>query len=183
MDDMQIVLCFFEGSRVPNLGPVWSSRKLVVIKCLRRKLSGYRQDKSSYSKVFVISFSKVRSFERTISNLDYSIDGVAGETSAATGTRPMKGRILLIPTPMVHSAESWEEGRNSTCGVLCNAYGKDIPHCSRSSRRLIRRRVLARCAGSCGSGSARLGFDILLVLIDVMVRINKRNMVSNYIVW
>lgn len=86
----------------------------------------------------------------------------------------MEEWILPMPPPMVHSVtESGESGRKSTCGVLCNAYGKATPHCSRRSRRLIRRRVLAICTGSFGSCCARLGCDNLRELIDVMVRFNK----------
>ena len=47
--------------------------------------------------------------------------------------------------------------------MATSAYGNETPHCSRRSRRLIRRRVLASCTESCGSSWARLGLDVLVL--------------------
>ncbi len=42
------------------------------------------------------------------------------------------------------------KGRANLRGVFCSVRGSGAPHCSKRSRRLMRRKVLARCTGSCG---------------------------------
>jgi len=117
---------------------------------------------------------------RSIMVLNYSVDGDATGTwdfvinliLDNTGTRPIPECFLVIPT---QSEASRESGRIRTCGVLCNTHGKVTPHCSKRSRRLIRRRVLARYAGSWGFSWARSKGCNLFVLIDVIMVTNWRS--------
>ena len=103
----------------------------------------------------------------------YSTEGDAEIASITTGgTRPTEDDfILLMPMPTIQSDESWEDDRRSTCGVLCKAYGKDAPHCSRRSRRLMRWRVLDSCTRSCGFCCATLAFGVLVFLVAIMVKL------------
>ena len=57
-------------------------------------------------------------------------------------------------------------GRANLGGVFFSMRGSGAPHCSKRSRRLMRRKVLARCTGSCGPiGDRALLMEVMMMMM------------------